>query len=199
VPACIPGGGLMAAVSEKTLLDEEQIARTLRRIAHEIVEREGQDLDRAVLIGIYTRGVPLASRLRRLIAEIAGVELPVGAIDITFYRDDVGVGRETQAHPQPVVKTSSLPVSLEDRVAIVVDDVLSTGRTVRAAIEALFAYGRPARVRLAVLCDRGHRELPIRADYVGKNLPTARAERVTVRLMEVDEIEDVLLEKGGNG
>src|SRR5262249_61540668 len=129
----------------------------------------------------------------------AGVELPVGAVDITFSRDDVRLGRETRAHPQPVVKASTLPVSLDGRVAIVVDDVLSTGRTVRAAIEALFDYGRPSRVRLAVLCDRGHRELPIRADYVGKNLPTARAERVTVRLMEVDELEDVLLEKGGNG
>src|SRR5690348_11656196 len=187
----------MAAVSEKTLLDEEQIARTLRRIAHEIVEREGDDLERAVLVGLYTRGVPLASRLRRQIAEIAGVELPVGAVDITFYRDDVGLGREARAHPQPVVKASSLPGSLDDRVVIVVDDVLSTGRTARAAIEALFDYGRPARVRLAVLCDRGHRELPIRADYVGKNLPTARAEWVTVRLVEVDEVDDVLLEKGG--
>jgi pyrimidine operon attenuation protein/uracil phosphoribosyltransferase len=189
----------MSTVSEKVLLDAEQINRTLRRLAHEIVEREGEDLERGVLVGIYTRGVPLASRLRRTIAEIAGIELPVGAVDITFYRDDVGLGREAQAHPQPVVKASSLPVSLDDRVAIVVDDVLSTGRTVRAAIEALFDYGRPARVRLAVLCDRGHRELPFRADYVGKNLPTARNEWVTVRLMEVDEVEDVLLEKGGLG
>ena len=183
----------MSTVSEKTLLDAEQIDRTLRRIANEIVEREGQDLERGVLVGIYTRGVPLASRLRRMIAEIAGIELPVGAVDITFYRDDVGLGREAQAHPQPVVKASSLPVSLDDRVAIVVDDVLSTGRTIRAAIEALFDYGRPARVRLAVLCDRGHRELPIRPDYVGKNLPTSREERVNVRLEEVDGVDQVTI------
>jgi pyrimidine operon attenuation protein/uracil phosphoribosyltransferase len=186
-----------AVRSQRVLLDADQVARTLRRIAHEIVEREGDRLGDAALVGIYTRGVVLAQRLRRLIAEIAGVELPVGALDITFYRDDVGIrGGETPAHSQPVVKASRLEFPLDGRTVIVVDDVLYTGRTVRAAIEALFDYGRPARVRLAVLCDRGHRELPFRADFVGKNLPTSRDERVAVRLIEVDEVEDVLLEGG---
>jgi pyrimidine operon attenuation protein/uracil phosphoribosyltransferase len=181
----------------RVLLDADQVSRTLRRIAHEIVEREGEQLADAALVGIYTRGVVLAQRLRRLIAEISGIELPVGALDITFYRDDVGLrGGETPAHSQPIVKVSKLDFPLDGRTVIVVDDVLYTGRTVRAAIEALFDYGRPARVRLAVLCDRGHRELPFRADFVGKNLPTSRSERVAVRLIEVDEVEDVLLEGG---
>ncbi len=186
-----------AVRTTRVLLDADQVSRTLRRIAHEIVEREGEQLADAALVGIYTRGVVLAQRLRRLIAEISGVELPVGALDITFYRDDVGLrGGETPAHSQPIVKASKLDFPLDGRTVIVVDDVLYTGRTVRAAIEALFDYGRPARVRLAVLCDRGHRELPFRADFVGKNLPTSRSERVAVRLIEVDEIEDVLLEGG---
>jgi pyrimidine operon attenuation protein/uracil phosphoribosyltransferase len=186
-----------AVRTTRVLLDADQVSRTLRRIAHEIVEREGEQLADAALVGIYTRGVVLAQRLRRLIAEISGIELPVGALDITFYRDDVGLrGGETPAHSQPVVKASKLDFPLDGRTVIVVDDVLYTGRTVRAAIEALFDYGRPARVRLAVLCDRGHRELPFRADFVGKNLPTSRSERVAVRLIEVDEVEDVLLEGG---
>jgi pyrimidine operon attenuation protein/uracil phosphoribosyltransferase len=188
----------MAMAQGTVVLDADQIARTLRRIAHEIVEREGDDLAQLALVGIYTRGVPIAQRLRRLIADIAGVDVPVGALDITFYRDDVGLHRgDARAHPQPVVKASSLGFPLDDRIVVVVDDVLSTGRTIRAAIEALFDYGRPARVRLAVLCDRGHRELPIRADFVGKNLPTGRDEHVRVRLVEVDEVEDVLIEPGG--
>jgi pyrimidine operon attenuation protein/uracil phosphoribosyltransferase len=187
----------MAVRTSRVLMDSDQVARTLRRIAHEIVEREGELLADAALVGIYTRGVVLAQRLRRLVAEISGVELPVGALDITFYRDDVGLrGGETPAHSQPIVKASKLDFPLDGRTVIVVDDVLYTGRTVRAAIEALFDYGRPARVRLAVLCDRGHRELPFRADFVGKNLPTSRSERVAVRLIEVDEVEDVLLEGG---
>jgi pyrimidine operon attenuation protein/uracil phosphoribosyltransferase len=187
----------MAVTAPRVLLDDDQIARTLRRIAHEIVEREGEHLDQVALVGIYTRGVVIARRLRRLIAEIGGHDPAVGALDITFYRDDVGLrGGETPAHPQPVVKASSLDFPIDGRTVVIVDDVLYTGRTIRAAIEALFDYGRPARVRLAVLCDRGHRELPIRADYVGKNLPTARSERVAVRLIEVDESEAVLLEGG---
>ena len=179
------------------LLDAEQIGRTLRRMAHEIVEREGESLDRLALVGIYTRGVTLARRLAALLEEIAGVEVPVGALDITFYRDDMGPrGGETRAHPQPVVKASSLDFPLDGATVVIVDDVLYTGRTVRAAIEAVFDYGRPARVRLAVLCDRGHRELPIRADVVGKNLPTSRAERVRVHLGEDDAADEVVLERG---
>ena len=130
-------------------------------------------------MGIYTRGVPLAHRLRRRIAETTGVDVPVGALDIAFYRDDVAVrGAESPAHAQPVLNDTKLDFPIEGRTVVLVDDVLFTGRTIRAAIDAIFDYGRPARVQLAVLADRGHRELPIRADYVGKNLPTARTERV---------------------
>jgi pyrimidine operon attenuation protein/uracil phosphoribosyltransferase len=192
----LPASRASASTTGTVVLDADHIARTLRRMAHEIVEREGDALASLALVGVYTRGVPLAQRLRRLIEGISGVDVPVGALDITFYRDDVGVrAGDAKAHPQPVVKASSLPFPVDERVVVVVDDVLSTGRTVRAAIEAIFDYGRPARVRLAVLCDRGHRELPIRADFVGKNLPTSLRERVAVRLLEVDEVEDVLLEK----
>ena len=178
---------------EKVLLDRDDVERTLSRIAHEIIEGN-PELDKVALVGIHTRGVPLASRLRRLIAEIAGIELPVGAIDITFYRDDVAVrSREAPLHAQPVVRATRLDFPVEGRTCILVDDVLYTGRTIRAAVEALFDYGRPARVQLAVLADRGHRELPIRPDYVGKNLPTARDERIQVQLVEVDEVDRVLI------
>ena len=178
----------------KVLLDDEAIERTLVRIAHEIIERN-PDLERTALVGIHTRGVPLAQRLRRLIAERSGVELPIGTLDITFYRDDVMVrgGGEAPLHSQPIVRDSKLEFSLEGKTCILVDDVLYTGRTIRAAIEALFDYGRPARVQLACLVDRGHRELPIRPDYIGKNLPTARSERIQVQLLEVDEIDQILL------
>ncbi len=177
----------------KILLDEEALRRTLSRIAHEIIERN-EDLEAVALVGIHTRGVPLAQRLRRLIEERSEVEVELGQIDITFHRDDVAVrsGRAPE-HPQPVVRDSRLDFELEGRTVILVDDVLYTGRTIRAAIEALFDYGRPERVQLAVLADRGHRELPIRPDYVGKNLPTARGERIQVQLVEVDEIDRVLL------
>ena len=178
----------------KVLLDAEAIERTLVRIAHEVIERN-PELERAALVGIHTRGVPLAHRLRRLIAERSGVELPLGTLDITFYRDDVVVqtGGEAPLHSQPVVRHSKLEFSIEGKTCILVDDVLYTGRTIRAAIEALFDYGRPARVQLACLVDRGHRELPIRPDYIGKNLPTARDERIQVQLVEVDEVDRVLL------
>jgi pyrimidine operon attenuation protein/uracil phosphoribosyltransferase len=177
----------------KLLLDPEAIRRTLTRIAHEIIERN-DDLARVALVGIHTRGVPLAHRLRRLIEERSGTEVPVGSVDITFYRDDVQLrGGEAPLHAQPLVRATQLDFPLEGKTCILVDDVLYTGRTIRAAIEALFDYGRPARVQLAVLADRGHRELPIRPDYVGKNLPTARGERVQVQLVEVDEVDQVLL------
>jgi pyrimidine operon attenuation protein/uracil phosphoribosyltransferase len=142
------------------------------------------------VIGIHTRGAVIAQRLHGLLAEIAATELPIGDIDISFYRDDVGAKAPTA---QPVVRASHIDFDLTGRTVVLVDDVLFTGRTVRAAIEALFDYGRPQRVQLAVLCDRGHRELPIRPDYVGKNLPTAREERVNVRLEEIDEVDEVTI------
>jgi pyrimidine operon attenuation protein/uracil phosphoribosyltransferase len=175
------------------LLDEDAIRRTLSRIAHEIIERN-VDLDSVALVGIHTRGVPIAQRIRRLVEERSGEELALGQLDITFHRDDVHV-RAGQAprRPQPLVRDTKLDFELEGRTVILVDDVLYTGRTIRAAIDALFEYGRPERVQLAVLADRGHRELPIRPDYVGKNLPTTRGERVQVELVEVDEIDRVTL------
>jgi pyrimidine operon attenuation protein / uracil phosphoribosyltransferase len=182
-----------APAGERVLLDADALERTLHRIAHEIIEAN-PDLDRVALVGIHTRGVPLAQRLRRLIDEFAGVEPDLGTVDITFYRDDVQVrGREAPLHPQPVVRATRLDFPLEGKTCVLVDDVLYTGRTIRAAIEALFDYGRPDRVQLAVLADRGHRELPIRPDYVGKNLPTSHAERVYVRVEELDEVDEVTI------
>jgi pyrimidine operon attenuation protein/uracil phosphoribosyltransferase len=182
--------------SGRIVLDGEAIERTLSRIAHEIIERN-EDLETVALVGIHTRGVPLAQRLRRSIAERAGWELELGQLDITFHRDDVHV-RAGQAprRAQPLVRDSKLDFELEGRTVILVDDVLYTGRTIRAAIDALFDYGRPERVQLAVLADRGHRELPIRPDYLGKNLPTSRDERVQVQLMEIDECDQVVLMGG---
>jgi pyrimidine operon attenuation protein/uracil phosphoribosyltransferase len=183
----------LAARGERVILDADALGRTLQRIAHEIIEANSE-LDRVALVGIHTRGVPLARRLRRLIEEFSGTEVGLGTIDITFHRDDVHVrGGEAPLHAQPLVRETRLEFGLEGRTCILVDDVLYTGRTIRAAIEALFAYGRPDRVQLAVVADRGHRELPIRPDYVGKNLPTARTERVQVNLVEIDEIDQVVL------
>src|SRR5437660_9040198 len=182
-----------APVQGKTLLDADGLGRTLSRIAHEIIEGN-PDLDEVALVGIQTRGVPLARRLARLIEERAGAAPALGAVDITFYRDDVRVrGGEAPLHAQPLVRETQLDFALEGRTVVLVDDVLYTGRTIREAIEALFDYGRPSRVQLAVIVDRGHRELPIRPDYVGKNLPTARCERIQVQLVEVDELDAVLL------
>jgi pyrimidine operon attenuation protein / uracil phosphoribosyltransferase len=182
-----------APAGQRVLLDAEALQRTLHRIAHEIIEANA-DLACVALVGIHTRGVSLAHRLRRLIEEFSGVEVALGTVDITFYRDDVQVrGGEAPLHPQPLVRATRLDFPLEGRTCILVDDVLYTGRTIRAAIEALFDYGRPNRVQLAVVADRGHRELPIRPDYVGKNLPTSRGERIQVQLVEVDEVDRVLL------
>jgi pyrimidine operon attenuation protein/uracil phosphoribosyltransferase len=176
----------------KALLDAEAISRSLSRIAHELIERT--DVGSVALVGIQTRGVPLASRLRRLVEERSGVEVPLGSLDITFHRDDTHIRRDSRpSSRQPVVRATSIPFSLEGMTVVLVDDVLYTGRTVRAAIDALLEFGRPARVQLAVLVDRGHRELPIRPDYVGKNLPTAQDERIQVQLVEVDEVDKVLL------
>ena len=175
------------------LLDEEAMRRTLSRIAHEIIERN-EDLETVALVGIHTRGVPLAQRLRHLIEERTGEALALGQLDITFHRDDVHVrAGQPPRRPQPLARETKLDFELEGRTVILVDDVLYTGRTIRAAIDALLEYGRPERVQLAVLADRGHRELPIRPDYVGKNLPTGRRERVQVELMEIDEIDQVML------
>ncbi len=176
-------------MSEKVVLERDDLERTLRRIAHEIAEKNPEPESLAI-VGIHTRGALLARRLRSLLAELIGSDTPIGDLDISFYRDDVGAKSPAA---QPVVHASHIDFDLNGKTVVLVDDVLFTGRTVRAAIDALFDYGRPQRVQLAVLCDRGHRELPIRPDYVGKNLPTAREERVNVRLEELDEVDEVTI------
>lgn len=162
------------------------------RIAHEIVERSRTFEDLAI-VGVRTRGVPLARRLAQNIAAIAGREVPTGALDITLYRDDL---MRQPVGPQPVVRRTEIPFSIDDRRIILVDDVLYTGRTVRAALDALIDFGRPRSIQLVVLVDRGHRELPIKADYVGKNLPTSPKESVQVRLVEIDGRDEVSIEEG---
>jgi pyrimidine operon attenuation protein / uracil phosphoribosyltransferase len=175
-------------MADKVVLDSEDIRRTLVRIAHEIVERTaGEDL---AIVGIHRRGAVLATRLHALVQELADAPVPLGDIDISFYRDDLSL-RPKGAHP--VVHASHIEFPLDGATVVLVDDVLYTGRTVRAAIDALFDYGRPHRVQLAVLTDRGHRELPIRPDYVGKNLPTARAERVNVCVDQLDGRDEVTI------
>jgi pyrimidine operon attenuation protein / uracil phosphoribosyltransferase len=176
-------------VSEKIVLGHDDLRRTLRRIVHEIAEKNPDSSGLAV-VGIHTRGAVLARRLHTLLADLIDADLPIGDIDISFYRDDVGA---KAAFPQPVVRASHIDFDLAGRTVVLVDDVLFTGRTVRAAIDALFDYGRPERIQLAVLCDRGHRELPIRPDYVGKNLPTALPERVNVRFQESDGVDQVTI------
>jgi pyrimidine operon attenuation protein/uracil phosphoribosyltransferase len=158
----------------------------VRRIAHEIVETQG-GTDGLVLLGIQTRGVPLARRIASALQEIEGVSVPVGELDVTLYRDDL-----TLRGPKPIGSTD-VPVDVEGRTVVLVDDVLYTGRTIRAALDAVSSIGRPARIRLAALVDRGHRELPIRADHVGKNIPTAGDEVVQVRLVETDGVDEVLI------
>jgi pyrimidine operon attenuation protein/uracil phosphoribosyltransferase len=179
-------------LNEKTVLDREDVRRTLVRIAHEIVEKTGGQ--GVAVVGIHRRGAVLAARLRDLVAQLVGEPVPLGDIDISFYRDDLA-RREPTA--QPVVHASHVDFPVEDTTIVLVDDVLYTGRTVRAGIDALFDYGRPERVQLAVLADRGHRELPIRPDYVGKNLPTARGERVNVRVEEIDGVDEVAIAEEG--
>ncbi len=178
----------MSAHAPRVVLDREAIRRVLTRIAHEILEKN-QGTDRLALIGIHTRGVDLAQRLAAKIEEDEGVKLPRGEIDITLYRDDAGIKR-TRAE----VRGTNILFSVEDMRVVLVDDVFFTGRTIRAAMDALMDFGRPRSVQLAVLVDRGHRELPIRPDYVGKNVPTARTERVYVRLHERDGIDEVVIE-----
>jgi len=185
-------------VSQKVVLDGDDVRRTLVRIAHEIVERSGGE--QLALVGIHRRGAVLAARMRDQVAELVGEPVPLGDVDISFYRDDVGLrgvpaapGGEGGGPAGPVVHASHVDFPVEETTVVLVDDVLFTGRTVRAAIDALFDYGRPRRVQLAVLADRGHRELPIRPDYVGKNLPTARSERVNVNVAEIDGIDEVTI------
>ena len=173
---------------EKVVLDRDDIRRTLVRIAHEIVENT--DPGTVALVGIHRRGAILAQRLRRLLGDLLEHDVPIGELDISFYRDDVGMRDPAR---QPVVHASKIDFGLDGMTVILVDDVLYTGRTVRAAVDALFDYGRPQRVQLAVLADRGHRELPIRPDYVGKNLPTSRNERVNVCVEELDDVDEVTI------
>jgi pyrimidine operon attenuation protein / uracil phosphoribosyltransferase len=172
-------------MQEKVVLDEDDVRRTLVRIAHEIVEKNADGP--VALVGIHRRGAHLARRVHRLVCDLLDTEVPLGDLDIAFYRDDIAI-RES-----PVVNATHLDFPLEGHTVVLIDDVMFTGRTARAGIEALFDYGRPDRVQLAVLADRGHRELPIRPDYVGKNLPTARSERVNVRVSEVDGVDEVTI------
>jgi pyrimidine operon attenuation protein/uracil phosphoribosyltransferase len=177
----------MVEREEKVVLHEEDIRRALTRIAHEIVERNAGDGVPA-LIGVHRRGAFLARRLHGLLEELLDATVPLGDLDIGFYRDDVATRPEA-----PVLHASHIDFDINGMTAVIVDDVLFTGRTVRAAVDALFDYGRPERIQLAVLADRGHRELPIRPDYVGKNLPTARAEHVHVRVAELDGVDEVAI------
>ena len=177
-------------MNEKVVLEHDDLRRTLRRIAHEIAEKNPEPDEPGDRRDSHARCPARPPPARSCLAELTGAEAPIGDIDISFYRDDVGAKSPAS---QPVVHASHIDFDLAGRTVVLVDDVLFTGRTVRAAIDALFDYGRPQRVQLAVLCDRGHRELPIRPDYVGKNLPTAREERVNVRLEELDGADEVTI------
>ena len=177
----------MELIDKTVLMDSEGIRRALTRIAHEIVEKN-KGVDNIVLVGIRTRGVPIAERLAENIEKIEGQKPPVGVLDITLYRDDLS----TLAY-QPIVRPTELPVDITGKIVVLVDDVLYTGRTIRAALDAVIDNGRPKTIQLAVLVDRGHRELPIRADFVGKNVPTSSKEVVSVQLQATDEAENVIL------
>lgn len=178
---------LAAATAEAIVMDSEAIRRALLRIAHEILEHHNQASD-LVLVGMRTRGVPLAERITEAIEEFEGNRLEIGVLDIALHRDDLSL-----RHAPPVVRPSSLPESIDNRVVVLLDDVLFTGRSIRAALDALTDYGRPAAIELGVLVDRGHRELPIRPDYVGKNIPTHRDDLVEVHLSEVDGEDSVIV------
>lgn len=173
------------------LLDEQAVRRALTRIAHEIIERN-KGIEDCVLVGIKTRGIYIANRLAERIEEIEGTKIDVGEVDITLYRDDLTHKNENM---EPLLKGTSFPFNVNEKKLILVDDVLYTGRTVRAALDAIMDIGRPAQIQLAVLIDRGHRELPIRPDYVGKNVPTSKNEIIVVKLNEVDESDEVTIEQ----
>ena len=182
--------GVADVLNEKAIvLDEQAISRALTRIAHEIIEKN-KGIEDCVLIGIRTRGIFLADRLAKRINQIEGKEIELGELDITLYRDDLS---KKSNDGEPIVKGSDIPVNITDKKVILVDDVLFTGRTVRAAMDALVDLGRPSQIQLAVLVDRGHRELPIRADFVGKNVPTSQSEKITVTLTEVDQVDQVTI------
>jgi pyrimidine operon attenuation protein/uracil phosphoribosyltransferase len=181
----------MPETKSAVVMDADRIARTLTRIAHEIVERN-KGVDDLALIGVRTRGVHIARRLARILKEITGDDVPTGTLDITLYRDDL---MRHAVGPQPVVRRTEIPFSIDDKKILLVDDVLYTGRTTRAALDALIDFGRPKGIQLIVLVDRGHRELPIKADYVGKNLPTNPEESVQVRLQETDGNDEVVLQQ----
>jgi pyrimidine operon attenuation protein/uracil phosphoribosyltransferase len=181
----------MPDTKSAVVMDADRISRTLTRIAHEIVERN-KGVDDVVLIGVRTRGVYIARRLARTLKEITGDEVPTGALDITLYRDDL---MRHAVGPQPVIRRTEIPFSIDNKKILLVDDVLYTGRTTRAALDALIDFGRPKGIQLIVLVDRGHRELPIKADYVGKNLPTNPEESVQVRLQETDGNDEVVLQQ----
>ena len=180
------------SMDEHKIMNAEEIRRALARVAHEILERN-RGTQGLVMVGICTRGVPLAHRLAQLLLEFEGNQVPVAALDVGPYRDDLA------DRARPSAKTDGIAVPVQDRRVVLVDDVLYTGRTVRAAMDALNEFGRPKQVQLAILLDRGHRELPIRADYVGRNVPTSRKERVHVRLREIDEKEEVVVSAAGAG
>ena len=175
------------------VMDADRIGRTLARIAHEIIERN-KGVENLALVGVRTRGVHIARRLARSLKEITGDGVPTGALDITLYRDDL---MRQAVGPQPLVRRTEIPFSIDNRKILLVDDVLYTGRTTRAALDALIDFGRPRAIQLIVLVDRGHRELPIKADYVGKNLPTSPEQSVQVRLQEIDDVDEVVLQDGG--
>jgi len=174
-------------MADKVIMSSGDVRRTLARIAHEIIERN-RDLSALVFAGIHTRGVPLARRLAVNVAQYSGTELPVGSLDISSYRDDLSYLDE-----QPSVKRTDIPVNIKGKQVVLVDDVLYTGRSIRAAMDALIDLGRPASIHLVVLIDRGHRELPIRADYVGKNVPSSHGELIRVRLTETDGVDEVAI------
>ena len=173
------------------VMEEDRIRRTLTRIAHEVVERN-RGVGEIALVGIRRRGVPIAQRLARSLFEITGYKVPTGALDITLYRDDL---MRHAVGPQPVLRRTEIPFFIDERPILLVDDVLYTGRTIRAALDALIDFGRPRSIQLVVLVDRGHRELPVKADYVGKNIPTSLRESVQVRLSEQDGVDEVVVDK----
>ncbi len=181
---------LDGSVTRKILTNDE-VRRALTRISHEILERNG-GAEGLVLVGMHTRGVPIAQRLAELMDDFEGESVPTGALDIGLYRDD------TTGGSRPMMRLTEIPVDIQNRAVVLVDDVLFTGRSIRAAMDALNDFGRPSQIQLAVLVDRGHRELPIRADYVGKNVPTSRNEDVDVRLIEIDGVDEVLISRKEN-